>query len=69
MGGHDGHGSLNSYRIPMPKKSSEKDYYAKILNSIRDIESDEVKQTKKQRVRVQRIASDDVFVKFVWCAG
>ena len=53
----------------MPKKSSEKDYYAKILNSIRDIESDEVKQTKKQRVRVQRIASDDVFVKFVWCAG
>ena len=64
-----GIGSLNSYRIPMPKKSSEKDYYAKILNSIRDIESDEVKQTKKQRVRVQRIASDDVFVKFGWCEG
>ena len=53
----------------MPKKSTEKDYYAKILNSIRDIESDEVKQSKKQRVRVQRIASDDVFVKLLWCVG
>lgn len=69
MGSHHYHDSLNSYRIPMPKKSTEKDYYAKILNSIRDIESDEVKQSKKQRVRVQRIASDDVFVKLLWCVG
>lgn len=65
----DGHESLNRYRIPVPKKSTEKDYYAKILNSIRDIESDEVKQARKQRVRVQRIDNDDLFVKCVCVSG
>ena len=57
----------------MPVKDSEQDYYARILKAVKEVgvgigelnQSKEVKETtQKRNVKVQRISSDDPFVKY-----
>lgn len=57
----------------MPVKDSEQDYYARILKAVKEVgvrigelnKSKEVKETtQKRNVKVQRISSDDPFVKY-----
>ena len=58
----------------MPVKDSEQDYYARILRAVKEVgvqmrelnKMKEVKETTQKRsVKVQRIASDDPFVKYL----
>lgn len=36
--GKEGDGVRRRYRIPVPKKNEESDYYKQILNAVRDVE-------------------------------
>ena len=51
------------YRIPVPKQSGEKDYYARILNAIREVTTDTQVERKESKVKVQQISQDDLFLK------
>ncbi len=62
----------------MPVKDSEQDYYARILKAVKEVgvrirelnQSKEVKETtQKRNVKVQRISSDDPFVKYWYCSN
>lgn len=55
--------NYDRYRIPIPKQSGEKDYYARILNSIREVSSETQTEKKESKVKVQQISQDDLFLK------
>lgn len=53
-----------SYRIPIPKQSGEKDYYARILNAVREVASETQTQTTHKKLKLQQISQDDLFLKW-----
>ena len=63
MGRSDGFEVMCRYRIPIPKQSGEKDYYARILNAIREVSTDTQTEKKESKVKVQQISQDDLFLK------
>lgn len=63
MGLNDGVEVMYRYRIPIPKQSGEKDYYARILNAIREVSTDTQTEKKESKVKVQQISQDDLFLK------
>lgn len=63
MGLNDGVEVMCRYRIPIPKQSGEKDYYARILNAIREVSTDTQTEKKESKVKVQQISQDDLFLK------
>ena len=56
-----------SYRIPIPKQSGEKDYYARILNAVREVASETQTQTTHTKLKLQQIRQDDLFLKWEAC--